>query len=389
MPYDVAVVGLGGMGSAILARCAARGAAVIGLEQFARGHALGSSSGKSRLIRKAYFEDPAYVPLLLHAYELWRELERETTTEILRISGLLMVGEEESDIIRGSCRSAREHDLRIDLLDKKDIKSRYPTLQVQDGEVGVFEPDGGVLSPERAIEAQLTVAGTRGAEMRFGVAMRSWKATSDGFQLLLGDDTTVSARALVLTLGPWFKTVMESLGVSLRLQRNIQAWFSPRTRAYDDSTFPAFLLDRRTLPAPLYGFPDFGDGVKAAFHGSGDFIDVENFDREINRARDIDPLARCLEQWMPGAAGDLREAKPCLYSLTRDEHFVIDLHPVYPKLILCGGFSGHGFKFAPVIGEIGADLALDGASRHDIDFLSLRRFAQSSSSTLVIDEARA
>lgn len=374
MPYDVAVAGLGGMGSAVLAGCATRGAAVVGLDQFERGHTLGSSSGKSRLIRKAYFEDPAYVPLLLRAYELWRDLERETRVKLLRITGLLMVGEEASEVIRGSLRSAREHSLPIDLLDKRDIKARYPTLQVHDGEVGVFEPGGGVLNPERAIEAQLTVASARGAKMRFGVVMKSWQATNDGFEINFDDGTTASARVLVLTLGPWFKAALNSLGIPLRLQRNIQAWFSPRTRAYDASSFPAFLLDRKTLPAPLYGFPDFGDGLKAAFHGYGDFIDIENFDREIENKCDIDPLARCLEEWMPGAVGDLREAKPCLYSLTPDEHFVIDHHPSYQNLILCGGFSGHGFKFAPVIGEIGADLALDGASRHNIDFLSLGRF---------------
>lgn len=374
MHYDVAVVGLGGMGSAIMAECAARGSSVIGLEQFKRGHALGSSSGKSRLIRKAYFEDPAYAPLLLRAYELWRELERETSKQILRITGLLMVGEEDGNIIRGCRRSAREHDLQIDLLSKQEIKARYPTLQVQDGEVGVFEPEGGLLNPERAIEAQLTVAEAHGAEMRFGVAMKRWAATTNGFEILLSDDTRISARVLILTLGPWFKATLESLGAPIRLQRNVQAWFSPRTEAYNASAFPAFLLKRKGLPAPLYGFPDFGDGIKAAFHGFGDLTDVEHFDREIDCARDIDPLARCLEQWMPGAVDALRDAKPCLYTLTPDEHFVIDHHPHHRSLILCGGFSGHGFKFAPVVGEIGADLALDGGSRHDIDFLSLRRF---------------
>ena len=360
MHYDVAVVGLGGMGSAILAHCAGRGAKVIGLEQFGRGHALGSSSGKSRLIRKAYFEDPAYVPLLLRAYELWGELERETHSDILRITGLLMVGEENGGIIQGSRRSAKEHNLRVEHFDKGEISARYPTLQVEEGEVGIFEPDGGVLNPERATEAQLTVAAALGADMRFGVAMKSWRATRNGFEILLNDDTTISARVLILALGPWFKAALESLGIPVRLQRNIQAWFSPRTDTYDAARFPAFLLERKGLAAPIYGFPDFGEGIKAAFHGHGDLTEVEHFDREIDPARDIDPLASCLEQWMPGAVGDLRDARPCLYSLTPDEHFVIDRHPGYENLILCGGFSGHGFKFAPVVGEIVSELALDG-----------------------------
>lgn len=374
MHYDVAVAGLGGMGSAVLARCAARGARAIGLEQFARGHGLGASSGKSRLIRKAYFEDPAYVPLLLRAYELWRELEREADAEILQITGLLKVGQEDSDIISGSLRSARMHDLGVESLSRQQVKARYPTLQLRTAEVGLFEPSGGVLNPARAIEAQLNLAGAYGAEMRFGAGMKSWAPKGDGFEILLSDDTRLSAGVLALTLGPWFKFALESLGVAVRLQRNVQVWFSPLTAAYHASVFPAFLLERRDLPAPLYGFPDFGDGVKAAFHGFGDLTDVEDFDRDISSPRDVAPLAWALEEWMPGAVGPLREAKPCLYSLTPDEHFVIDQHPHHPNLILCGGFSGHGFKFAPVVGEIGADLALDGGSAHEIGFLSLKRF---------------
>jgi sarcosine oxidase len=378
MRYDVAVVGLGGMGSAILAHCAARGASVIGLEQFGPAHELGSSSGKSRMIRKAYFEDPAYVPLLLRAYELWRELERESGEELLQITGLLMAGEESSQIINGARCAAREHGLSIESLSQRQIQARYPTLQVRDGEVGVFEPDGGVLVPERAVRAYLSKAAMAGAQVRFGVAMEDWDATTEGFEIRLLDSSRVSARVLVLTLGPWLKETLESLAIPVRVQRNIQVWFTPATDAYEASRFPPFLLDRQGLPAPLYGFPDFGDGVKAAFHSHGELTDADKIDRQVNVARDIEPVARAMDQWMPGAATTLRAAKPCPYTLTPDGHFVVDRHPEHSNLILCGGFSGHGFKFAPVIGEIGADLALEGGSRHRIDFLSHRRFSRAS-----------
>ena len=375
MRFDVAVVGLGGMGSAILAQCAQRGASVIGLEQFERGHELGSSSGKSRMIRKAYFEDPAYVPLLLRAYDLWREIERETGTELLRITGLLMVGEEQTEIIAGARRAALEHALPLESLTARDIRARYPALRILPGEIGVFEPDGGVLDPERAIEAQLGLATASGAQARFRVAMQSWAAVPGGFAIQLADGTRVTSRALVLSLGPWFKDTLEGLGIPLCVQRNVQAWFQPSTEAFAAPRFPPFLLDRKGLPAPLYGFPDFGDGVKAAFHSHGDVTDAVQVDRAVNLARDIAPIVQAMEEWMPGATGTLREAKPCLYALTPDRHFVVDRHPDHPRLILCGGFSGHGFKFSPVIGEIGADLALGEGSRHEIDFLSLRRFA--------------
>jgi glycine/D-amino acid oxidase-like deaminating enzyme len=159
------------------------------------------------------------------------------------------------------------------------------------------------------------------------------------------------------------------------VQRNVQAWFSPTTEAYNANHFPAFLMQRPDWPAPLYGFPDFGNGVKAAFHGFGELTDAEHVNRKIDPAEDVAPLARALEQWMPRAARTLRAAQACMYTLTPDERFVVDHHPEQPNVILCGGFSGHGFKFSPVIGEIGADLALNGESRHSIDFLSVARFA--------------
>jgi monomeric sarcosine oxidase len=328
------------------------------------------------MIRQAYFEDPAYVPLVLRAYELWRELERAAGETILRVTGVLSVGEETSEIIRGTRLAAREHDLQIESLSQREVKARYPTLELWKDEVALFEVDGGVLDPERAVRAHLSIAQAEGAKMRFETAMESWHATGDGFELRLSDGTLISASKLVLALGPWVQGTLAALGLRIRVQRNIQAWFTPGTHAYDAPAFPAFLLNRRGLPAPLYGFPDFGDGIKAAFHGFGDLTDAQHVNREIDLARDVEPVARALEQWMPGGARTLRAAKPCMYSLTPDEHFVIDHHPEHANLILCGGFSGHGFKFASVIGEIGAELALDGSSRHGIEFLSLQRFRE-------------
>jgi len=374
MRYDVAVVGLGGMGSAILAHCAGRGTA-IGLEQFERNHQLGSSSGKSRLIRKAYFEDPAYVPLLLRAYEMWRYLEQQTSQDLLRITGLLMVGTEGSEIINGALKAAQEHDLLLEVLNAGELRARYPLLSVLDREVGIFETDGGVLNPERATEAHLQIAQRNGAEMRFGAEISGWEANGDGFVVRCSDQTVVESRRLVLSLGAWFKETLEALGLPIRVQRNIQAWFEPGSDALAGGRFPPFLIDRPGLPAPLYGFPDFGDGFKAAFHAHGELTDATHLEREIDLARDIEPIAHALESWMPDSIGRFLEASACPYTLTADGHFVVDHHPTNPGVVLCGGFSGHGFKFAPVIGEICADLAFAGTSRHDIDFLSLRRFA--------------
>jgi sarcosine oxidase len=374
MTYDVAIAGLGGIGSAIAAHCAERGASVLGLEQFGPAHDRGSSHGKSRMIRQAYFEDPAYVPLVLRSYELWRDLEKQTGEELLRITGVLSAGLENSEIISGTQRSSAEHGLALEKLSRQQVRERYPSVRLLPDEIALFEPIGGVLDPEKAVRSHLQAAHSSGAELRFETTMRNWETTDGGVLIHLADGTRVEAGKLVLSLGPWFQEALDGLGVPLRIQRNVQVWFSSSTNSYHAPHFPAFLVDRPGLPAPLYGFPDFGHGVKAAFHGAGDFITADELDRGVNIARDVEPVARAMEEWMPGAAANFREAKPCMYSLTPDGHFVIDHHPAHANVVLCGGFSGHGFKFAPVVGEIAADLALEGGSRHQIGFLSLKRF---------------
>lgn len=374
MKYDVAVIGLGGMGSAILAQLAARGANAIGFEQYQPAHDLGSSHGRARMIRKAYFENPAYVPLLRRSYDLWRELEKITGEEIFNVSGVLSIGDAASAIITGTQRAAVEHDLPLVNLSRREVETRYPGVNVLAEEIGILEEDAGVLDPECAVNAQLKVADLHGAEMRFGITMTRWEATDFGFEVLFSDGTRVAAHTLILALGPWFKETLESLGVPIRIQRNVQVWFDSTRNGYRAPNFPAFLVDRRGLPAPLYGFPDFGHGVKVAFHGSGAETTAQEIDRTIDHARDIEPLMRSLEAWMPGAAQSLRHATACMYTMSPDEDFVIDRAPEHPNLIVCGGFSGHGFKFAPVVGEIAAELALNGGTQHDIDFLSLRRF---------------
>lgn len=374
LTYDVAVVGLGGMGSAALAHCAMRGARVIGIDQFSALHSFGASSGKSRIIRQAYYEDAAYVPMLLRAYELWRDLEQRTGRELMRLVGLLMAGSERSEVITGLCRAARAYGLPVDYLSAADMRKRYPHLRVLDHEVGVFERNGGAVFPERAIEAHLDLARSHGAHALFGARMLRWRSASDCVVIELQSETAIRARSIVLTLGPWFADAMREAGVSLEIQRNVQVWFEPSNASYAASAFPAFLLERDGLPAPLYGFPDFGDGVKAAFHGYGRVTQPAQLDREIHAASDVEPVARALQQWMPGAASRYRDGKACMYSLTPDRHFAIGRHQRDERVVLCGGFSGHGFKFAPVIGEIASQLALDGQTPFEIAFLSTRRF---------------
>jgi sarcosine oxidase len=370
--YDAVVVGLGGMGSAALAHLASRGRRVLGLEQFARAHDRGSSAGESRIIRMAYYEDPAYVPLLRRAYALWVELERASQTRLLDRCGVLMVGGSQSTVLAGAARSAQLHAIALEELSQNEILRRYPQLRLRPDERALFEPDAGIVFPEAAIEAHLRVALEAGAEVRFQTPVRRYAARDTAVVAELADGTTIATHRLAICAGPWLSAAAPDLGLPLRVQRNVQVWFRPRTNVYDNGRFPAFFVDRADAPAALYGFPDGGRGVKAALHGWGETTSPERLDRTVHDA-DVAAVRAALDAFAPGAADSVAAGKVCMYTRTPDDHFVVDRHPADARIVVAGGFSGHGYKFCPVIGEIVADLALEGATRHPIGFLGLQR----------------
>ncbi|MBV9439409.1 MAG: N-methyl-L-tryptophan oxidase [Candidatus Eremiobacteraeota bacterium] len=385
MTFDVAVVGLGGMGSAVVAHLAARGVRVVGLERFARGHALGASTGKSRLIRRAYFEAPAYVPLLQRAYVLWDELERRSGEQVLTPTGLVMVGGAEGDILSRAHATAAQFAIPLEVLDTEALRDRFPMLRIDDGERGLYESGAGMLAPERAVAAHLAMAEQDGADLRFGCGAVRWTRDGDGFTIEAdtGDASrergaALGADRLVLALGPWAGDALRAFGIPLRIQRNVQAWFAPLADDLGVGRLPAFLFERPAYPAPLYGFPDAGAGVKAAFHGSGETTSPDALDRVVHDG-DLAPLRRALASAIPAAAGPVVDAKACMYALTPDEHFVVGIDPRDPGIVVAAGFSGHGFKFCSVVGEICADLATTGGTSHDIAFLAPQRFGDASS----------
>lgn len=371
--YDVIVAGLGGIGSAILAECARRGLNVLGVDRHAEGHDLGASSGETRLFRKAYFESERYIPLLKRAEELWRRLEAETGRELLCTTGLLMAGAQSSAVLQRASAAAAKHQVALETLTAAEIRDRFPNVLVGARDVGTYEEGAGVVFPEAAISAHLSLADRHGASRLHHCALQSWTA-ADPITVTLSNGTKLSTRRLVLALGPWFAAEMRTLGIALRIERNVQAWFAPETSTFAVGKFPAFLIERPGLRASLYGFPDFGDGVKAAFHGGGINTDPDLLTRAIDQTRDVQPIQEAMKNWMPGAATNYLRGKACMYALTPDANFVLDYHPRQHDVILCGGFSGHGFKFAPVIGEIAADLVCDRQPPFDLAFLRANRF---------------
>jgi sarcosine oxidase len=379
--YDAIVAGLGGMGSSTLAHAAGRGLRVLGLEQFSRGHDRGSSAGESRIIRQAYFEDPAYVPLVQHAYARWRALEVASGRTVYRETGVLLAGSPHHASVQNARASALLHGIRFEELDATQIAQRYPRFAPRPDEIAIFEPAAGLIVPEAAIEAALRLAEGAGAELRFATPLRDWRTTDHGtIVVAAADGERFEARRLALCLGPWFEAAACALGIPLVVERRVQHWFAPAGDGYGPADVPTFLLDRDEQPSRMYGFPDLGAGVKAAFHALGAPTHADALDRTVTDD-DIAPLHTALEAWMPGATAAYARGKVCMYTLTPDEHFVLGLHPHARNVVLAGGFSGHGFKFAAAIGDIVTDLLIDGATRHPIDFLSPKRFRSAAATT--------
>lgn len=369
MSHDVIVIGLGGMGSAAAAHLAARGQRVLGLERFGPAHDRGSSHGGSRIIRQSYFEDPAYVPLLLRAYELWDELGGD---QIVRTGGLYL-GRPDTPTVAGSLRASQEWSLPHEVFDAAEIRRRFPTLAPADAEVGVFEEAAGFVRPERAVTAHLERAARAGAELRFEEPVLSWTASAGGVVVTTAAGT-YEAGHLVLCPGAWAPQLLSELGLPLTVERQVQYWFQPVGGVGPYERHPIFIREDDD-GAQVYGFPamDGPDGgVKTAFFRRGAVADPDALDRSVSAA-EIEDMADHAGRLLPTLPGRFLRAVPCMYTVTPDHHFVVAPHPSHPTVTVACGFSGHGFKFAPVVGEILADLAVEGTTKHPIGLFDPRR----------------
>lgn len=377
MNSDVIILGLGAMGSAAAYHLAARGKKVQGIEQFTSPHDQGSSHGGSRIIRQAYWESPDYVPLVKRAAELWRKLERDTGTRLMHITGCLVVGTEQGELVTHTIAAANEHSIAIEAIERNELGRRFPQFVLQSGEVGVHEAGAGYLVPEDCIRAHLELASRAGAELRFNERVLSWSASPDHVEVRTSKGA-YRARHLVIAAGPWAN---EALGNAfpLRVTRQVMAWIRPRggVTEFLPGRFPIFVAEDVHGGAPMYGFPAIdgaSGGVKAAIHGSDDVCTPENVDRSIHDA-DVLRVIHALKVRIPELDGELDRAKTCLYTMSPDEHFLIGPHPQFPSCTIACGFSGHGFKFASVVGEILADLSASGSTAHPIGLFSPGRFS--------------
>jgi sarcosine oxidase len=375
LTHDVIVAGLGGMGSAAAYQLAGRGQRVLGLERFSPAHDRGSSHGRSRIIRQAYFEGSEYVPLLLRAYELWEQLEEETGQRLMTLTGGLMIGREDGELVSGSVRSAEEHGLPYEKLDAAEIRRSFPAYAPAPGTVALYEEKAGFVRPEETVKAHLDRANSSGADLRFGEPVLSWEASGDGVRVETPKSSYEAGR-LVISPGAWAPQLLADLDLPLEVIRQVMFWYEPKNglEPFLPERFPIFIWEPEDGNM-FYGFPaqDADRGVKAAFFRAGGVpTSPDTIDREVHE-EEIGFLRGYLAEHVPELAGRCLVARACMYTNTPDEHFVISAHPGHPQVVIACGFSGHGYKFCSVVGEIVADLAIEGSTRHPIDLFSPAR----------------
>ena len=372
--YDVAIIGLGAMGSAAAYQLAKRGASVIGFDRFMPPHTMGSSHGDTRIIREAYHESPAYVPIVQRAYELWDELAEEAGETLLQQTGGLMLGEPEGETVSGAIRSAELHGLAHELLDADEVRRRWPQFNPPDQFVAVHEDRSGVLFPEKCISAQLRGTVKVGAELRYGTQVSGWVKDGDGVTVHT-DGGDVSAGQLLITAGAWLPGLVPELALPVEIERQVLFWFEPASNPdlFDPTHCPIYIWEYESRHA-FYGFPNLGDGVKIARHHDGRVVDPDSLDRDEVSAEDEEMLRKQLSRMMPYASGRVIRSEVCMYTNTPDQHYLIGFHPENTSVLIGSPCSGHGFKMASALGESFAELLLDGESRHDLSLFALDRF---------------
>jgi sarcosine oxidase len=371
--YDVIVAGLGAMGSAAAFHLARQGVRLLGLDRFRPPHDLGSSHGRTRIIREAYFEHTLYVPLVQRAYELWAELERASGRKLLLQTGGLMVGPPEGVLVMGARRSAQDHNLSHKILSAREVKQQFPALQPSPGMLAVWEPRAGILFPELAVQTHLELAAASGATLDLDEQVESWEPHGSGVRVITTKGRYL-ARHLLLSAGAWLPTLIPDLKLPLSVERQVLCWFEPASsrEIFRPEVCPIFIVEYASSRF-FYGFPDVGDGVKVAIHHEGQTTQPDSIQREV-REQDTKAVRDLVTRFLPAAAGRLLSATVCMYTNTPDAHFIFGRHPQCPLVLIASPCSGHGFKFAPVIGEMAATLLSGGVPPFDLGLFRPDRF---------------
>jgi sarcosine oxidase len=382
--YDVAIIGLGTMGSFAAVELARRGLSVIGLDQFTPPHGRGSHSGNTRIYRVAYSEGSGYVPLTQAAGALWDQASEQHGSKLLHRTGVLYMGPPEDTFLREVADSASTHHLEVESLTAEEVHRRYPAFEIPENYAGLLDVQAGWLDVNASIASSLALAQSLGVECLFDQPVKGWDASTQEVQIHL-EKESITAAQLIVTAGAWAGALLRDLQLPLTVKRKVVAWFDPLApELFAPDRVPVFAFAENFT----YGFSNLpGLGVRLAEHIGGDYLPDADSPVSPPGPADLNPLAAIAAKYMPGLAVSYDEARSrithsavCLYTMTPDEDFIVDHHPKFKNVIFAAGFSGHGFKFAPLIAVALADLALQGKTELPIGFLSLKRLLKDNSS---------
>lgn len=371
--FNTIVIGVGGIGSAGCYEIAKRGRSVLGLEQYDIPHDMGSSHGYTRIIRLAYYEHPSYVMLLKRAYELWHEIEQVSGEKVFYQTGSIDAGPADSWVFKGSLQSCIEHNLAHEVLTGKALGERFPGYKLPFDSMALLQEQGGFITPEKATVAYVNEAIRLGAEIHGREKVLGWEILADDGVKVYTTRAEYEADSLVVTSGAWNDEMMPFLHGLAVPERQVLAWLQPlKPELFSPQNFPVFNLlvaEGRFYGFPVHGVPGFKFGMYHHFEeqGSPDSLSFEVSNAEEEMLRDF------AGRHFPDGAGPTMTLKACMFTNSPDGHFIIDLHPRYPQVSFAAGFSGHGYKFVSVLGEIMADLAQRRYSRHDISLFTLAR----------------
>ena len=370
---EVAVIGLGSMGSLALWELSRRGVPAIGIEQYQPGHERGAAHGESRIFRSCYAEGPEYVPLLDSAFALWRELEAETGTDLFTAGGALFIGHPDTGYVAQCRATAEAYELPHEVLGRAAAERRYPQHRLQPGQVVFVDRRAGFVRPEAAVRAAVERARELGAEVLAGARVLGLDEHAGGIDVLT-EIGTVRARQAIVAVGAWIEKLLPELRIPTFVERQVMVWFRAfRPADYTPERFPTFIRERGEGQT-WYGFPTLdGATIKAALHHGGSAADPDALDRSIHPS-DVEPLGQLLRDAVPGIDARGVRGKACMYTNTVDGHFVIGRPSAFRRLVLLGPMADHGFKFAPAVGRIGADLAASGETDLPIVTFSPDRF---------------
>ena len=381
MTYDVIVAGLGAMGSATAFHLAGRkGLRVLALDRHHPPHTLGSTHGGTRIIRETSFEHPRYVPLVRRAYECWRQIEAATGQSLLAITGGVFIGAPDGPFVAKSKESADIHAVPYEILSPAEIRKRFPAFRPDDDAVGFFEPRAGILSPEACVQACLDHARRGGVELKLDEPVVRWEAGSKGVTVTTPHGR-YSAGKLLLAAGPWMLNTLAQVGVPVTAERIVMHWFAPGGDAssFDAARCPLALWEFGPNAA-FASFPIEGGAIKTTIHHGGDPTTPDTVRRDVG-ADEVAAMRKMLKRFLPGANGAHRRSAVCLYTNVGGGDFLIDTHPRHRQVLLASPCSGFGFKFASAIGELLAELLVDGKTKWDLRPFGIARLTSRAPNT--------